>query len=179
MSAPQAPGLDADLAALADVRAKARQARRAFLALADADQPALDRIVRQMAEAGTAAAAELAELAVQETGYGVYEHKIIKNRYNTGFVARWMLERRAVGVLWVDEANRVTAVGSPMGVLAGIIPVTNPTSTVIFKCLAAVKAGNSVVHAPHPLLRAAAFREAARSVRGCRRDAAGRAARCA
>jgi acetaldehyde dehydrogenase (acetylating) len=150
MSAPQAPGLDADLAALADVRAKARQARRAFLALADADQPALDRIVRQMAEAGTAAAAELAELAVQETGYGVYEHKIIKNRYNTGFVARWMLERRAVGVLWVDEANRVTAVGSPMGVLAGIIPVTNPTSTVLFKSLAAVKAGNAIVHAPHP-----------------------------
>ena len=150
MSAPQASALDADLAALADVRAKARQARRAFLALADADQPALDRIVRQMAEAGTAAAAELAELAVQETGYGVYEHKIIKNRYNTGFVARWMLERRAVGVLWVDQANRVTAVGSPMGVLAGIIPVTNPTSTVLFKSLAAVKAGNAIVHAPHP-----------------------------
>jgi acetaldehyde dehydrogenase (acetylating) len=142
--------IDDDLATLADVRAKARQARRAFRELEAADQDTLDRIVRQMAEAGTAAAAELARLAVDETGYGVYEDKIIKNKYNTGFVARWMLERRAVGVLWVDEANRVTAVGSPMGVIAGIIPVTNPTSTVLFKSLAAVKAGNAIVHAPHP-----------------------------
>lgn len=142
--------IDDDLATLADARAKARQARQAFAELEGAGQDVLDRIVRQMADAGTEAAAELARLAVDETGYGVYEDKIIKNRYNTGFVARWMLELRAVGVLWVDEVNRVTAVGSPMGVIAGIIPVTNPTSTVLFKSLAAVKAGNAIVHAPHP-----------------------------
>lgn len=142
--------LDADLAALADVRAKARAARRAFTALEGADQETLDGYVRAMALAGTKAAEELARLAVDETGYGVYEHKIYKNRYNTGFVARWMLQRRAVGVLWVDEAARVTAVGSPMGVIAGIIPVTNPTSTALFKSLAAVKSGNAIVHAPHP-----------------------------
>ena len=142
--------LDADLAGLADVRAKARAARRAFEALEGADQETLDHFVRAMAKAGTRAAEELARLAVDETGYGVYEHKIHKNRYNTGFVARWMLERRAVGVLWVDEASRVTAVGAPMGVIAGIIPVTNPTSTTLFKSLAAVKSGNAVVHAPHP-----------------------------
>ena len=145
-----APVIDDDLATLADARAKARLARRAFAAFEGADQDTIDGIVRAMAAAGTAAAEELARLAVDETGYGVYEHKIIKNRYNTGFVARWMLERRAVGVLWVDEPNRVTAVGSPMGVIAGIIPVTNPTSTVLFKSLAAVKAGNAIVHAPHP-----------------------------
>lgn len=142
--------LDADLAGLADVRAQARAARRAFEQLAGADQDTLDHFVRQMAKAGTKAAEELARLAVEETGYGVYEHKIYKNRYNTGFVARWMLERRAVGVLWVDEDARVTAVGAPMGVIAGIIPVTNPTSTTLFKSLAAVKAGNAIVHAPHP-----------------------------
>ena len=142
--------LDGDLAALADVRAKARAARRAFDQLAGADQEVLDRYVRAMAVAGTKAAEELARLAVDETGYGVYEHKIHKNRYNTGFVARWMLQRRAVGVLWVDEPSRVTAVGVPMGVIAGIIPVTNPTSTALFKSLAAVKSGNAIVHAPHP-----------------------------
>jgi acetaldehyde dehydrogenase (acetylating) len=142
--------LDADLAALADVRAKARAARHAFDQLAGADQDVLDRYVRAMALAGTKAAEELARLAVDETGYGVYEHKIHKNRYNTGFVARWMLERRVVGVLWVDEPSRVTAVGVPMGVIAGIIPVTNPTSTTLFKSLAAVKSGNAIVHAPHP-----------------------------
>jgi acetaldehyde dehydrogenase (acetylating) len=95
--------VDADLVSLADVRAKARAARRAFAAFEGADQEVLDRCVRAMALAGTKAAEELARLAVDETGYGVYEHKIYKNRYNTGFVARWMLERRAVGVLWVDE----------------------------------------------------------------------------
>lgn len=142
--------LDADLTALADVRAKARAARRAFEQLAGTDQEVLDRYVRGMALAGTKAAEELARLAVDETGYGVYEHKIHKNRYNTGFVARWMLERRAVGVLWVDEPSRVTAVGVPMGVIAGIIPVTNPTSTALFKSLAAVKSGNAIVLAPHP-----------------------------
>ncbi len=142
--------LDSDLAGLADVRGKARAARAAFEALEGADQETLDGYVRAMAGAGTKAAEELARLAVDETGYGVYEHKIYKNRYNTGFVARWMLQRRAVGVLWVDDEARVTAIGSPMGVIAGIIPVTNPTSTALFKSLAAVKSGNAIVHAPHP-----------------------------
>lgn len=148
--ADTAPGLNADLAALADVRSKVRAARLAFEELAGADQETLDHYVRAMALAGTKAAEELARLAVDETGYGVYEHKIHKNRYNTGFVARWMLQRRAVGVLWVDEDARVTAVGAPMGVIAGIIPVTNPTSTTLFKSMAAVKSGNAIVHAPHP-----------------------------
>lgn len=142
--------LDDDLQALADVRRKVKAARRAFEAIDGADQDELDGFVRAMARAGTAAAEELAQLAADETGYGVYEDKIVKNRYNTGFVANWMLDRRAIGVLWVDRVNKVTAVGSPVGVLAGIIPVTNPTSTVLFKSLAAVKAGNAIVHAPHP-----------------------------
>jgi len=142
--------LDADLAALADVRAKAEAGARAAEVIEDADQAWLDEIVRAMAKAGYAASEELARMAVDETGYGVYEDKVVKNRFNTGFVADWMLERRAVGVLWVDEERKVTAIGSPMGLIAGIIPVTNPTATVLFKSLAAVKAGNAIVHAPHP-----------------------------
>ena len=142
--------LDADLAALADVRAQVAATKRAFDEIEGADQAWLDEIVRSMAKAGYAASEELARLAVDETGYGVYENKIVKNRFNTGFVADWMLERRAVGVLWVDRENKVTAIGSPMGLIAAIIPVTNPTATVLFKSLAAVKAGNAVVHAPHP-----------------------------
>src|SRR5215471_2197260 len=110
--------LDSDLAGLADARDKARQARSAFQAFAGADQEKVDNIVRAMAEAGTAAAQELARMAVDETGFGVYEDKILKNLYNTGFVAASMLPMRTVGVLWVDEGNRMTAVGSPMGVIA-------------------------------------------------------------
>lgn len=142
--------LDADLAALAEVRTKAEAGARAAKEIENADQAWLDEIIRAMSKAGYAAAEELARLAVDETGYGVYEDKVVKNRFNTGFVADWMLERRAVGVLWVDELNKVTAIGSPMGLIAGIIPVTNPTATVLFKSLAAVKAGNAIVHAPHP-----------------------------
>src|SRR6516164_4620154 len=152
--------LDSDLAGLADARSKARQARTAFRAFAGVDQEKIDNIVRAMAEAGTAAAKELARLAVDETGYGVYEDKILKNKYNTIFVAASMLPMRTIGVLWVDEVNRMTAVGAPMGVIAAIIPVTNPTSTVLFKCLAAVKSGNAIVCAPHP-----------RAVRCCLRTA--------
>ncbi len=142
--------LDADLAALAEARDAARRAKIACDALADATQEELDRIVAAMAQAANTAAEELARLAVDETGYGVYEDKILKNRYNAQFVAASMVGMRTKGVLWVDEPGRMTAIGSPVGVIAAIIPVTNPTSTVIFKCLAAVKAGNSVVHAPHP-----------------------------
>jgi acetaldehyde dehydrogenase (acetylating) len=142
--------LDSDLAALADARNKAREARTAFQAFAGADQDRVDSIVRAMSQAGTAAAKELARMAVDETGFGIYEDKILKNLYNTQFVAASILPMRTVGVLWVDEVNRMTAIGSPMGVIAAIIPVTNPTSTVLFKCLAAVKSGNAVVCAPHP-----------------------------
>lgn len=142
--------LDPDLAALAEARSKAREARRAFEAFQGASQEDVDAIVRAMAAAGTAAAEELARLAVDETGYGVYEDKIIKNRYNTIFIAASILPMKTIGVLWVDEKNRMMAVGAPMGVIAGIIPVTNPTSTVLFKCMAAVKSGNAIVCAPHP-----------------------------
>lgn len=154
--------LDPDLAALADVRAQAQASRAAFEAIDGADQEFLDSIVRAMAKAGYEASEKLARMAVDETGYGVYEDKVVKNRFNTGFVADWMLERRAVGVLWADEVDRVTAIGSPMGLIAAIIPVTNPTATVLFKSLAAVKAGNAVVHAPHP--RAAKCSQAAAEI---------------
>jgi acetaldehyde dehydrogenase (acetylating) len=152
--------LDEDLAGLADARSKARAARTAFLAFEDATQADLDRIVAAMGAAALDASAELARMAVDETGYGVYEDKILKNSYNADFVARSMEGLRTKGVLWVDEPGRMTAIGSPMGVIAAIIPVTNPTSTVIFKCLAAVKAGNTVVHAPHPRAARCCFRAA-------------------
>jgi acetaldehyde dehydrogenase (acetylating) len=154
------PDLDEDLAALAEARHKARQAREAFGKFEGATQADLDRIVAAMGAAASEASAELARLAVDETGYGVYEDKILKNRYNADFVAQSMVGMRTKGVLWVDEPGRMTAVGSPMGVIAAIIPVTNPTSTVIFKSLAAVKAGNTVVHAPHPRAARACLRTA-------------------
>lgn len=142
--------MDPELAAIGEARFKARSARRAFEAFEGVSQVQADRIVAAMAVAAERAAKELARLAVDETGYGVYEDKILKNLFNARFCAHSMAQMRTLGVLWVDEVNRVTAIGVPMGVIAGIIPVTNPTSTTIFKCLAAVKSGNAIVCAPHP-----------------------------
>ena len=146
----QQPFLDPELSAIAEARAKAQSARKAFDAFQGVTQAQADHIVRAMAQAAEDAAQELARLAVDETGYGVYEDKVLKNLFNAKFCAHAMQQMRTIGVLWVDEVNRVTAIGTPMGVIAGIIPVTNPTSTTIFKCLAAVKAGNAIVCAPHP-----------------------------
>ncbi len=145
-----APYIDAELAAIGEARFKAQSARRAFEAFEGVTQAQADRIVAAMAVAAEQAAMELARMAVDETGYGVYEDKILKNLFNARFCAHAMAQMRTLGVLWVDEVNRVTAIGAPMGVIAGIIPVTNPTSTTIFKCLAAVKSGNAIVCAPHP-----------------------------
>ncbi len=142
--------LDPELAAIAEARGKARAARQAFEAFHGVSQEHADGIVQAMSVAVEAAAKELARLAVDETGYGVYEDKILKNLFNAKFCAHAMMKMRTLGVLWVDEVARVTAIGAPMGVIAGIIPVTNPTSTTIFKCLAAVKSGNAIVCAPHP-----------------------------
>jgi acetaldehyde dehydrogenase (acetylating) len=142
--------LDPELAAMAEARHKAQAARRAFEAFQGISQEDADRIVQAMALAAEASSKELARLAVDETGYGVYEDKILKNLFNAKFCAHAMMKMRTLGVLWTDEVTRVTAIGAPLGVIAGIIPVTNPTSTTIFKCLAAVKSGNAIVCAPHP-----------------------------
>ncbi len=141
---------DAELISIGEARAKARQARAAFERYESVTQQEADRLVAALARAAADAAEELARLAVDETGYGMYEDKVLKNMYNATFVAQAILGMRTLGVLWVDEARRVTALGAPMGVIAAIIPVTNPTSTTIFKCLAAVKSGNAIVCAPHP-----------------------------
>lgn len=135
---------------MGEARAKAQAARKAFDAFQGATQQQADAIVAAMGKAAEAAAQELARMAVEETRYGVYEDKIIKNLFNAKFCTHAMLKMRTLGVLWTDEAARVTAIGAPMGVIAGIIPVTNPTSTTIYKCLAAVKSGNAIVCAPHP-----------------------------
>ena len=142
--------IDQELSSIGEARTKAIAARRAFEAFLGSSQEQVDHIVQAMAEAAQQYAAELARLAVDETGYGVYEDKILKNQFNALFCANAMKSMRTIGVLWVDEVSRVTAIGSPMGVIAGIIPVTNPTSTTIYKCLASVKAGNAIVCSPHP-----------------------------
>ncbi len=114
------------------------------------DPTDIDRIVEAMARAIEVEAGRLGELAVEETGYGNAEDKRIKNLFNALAVAEWLRNVKTLGVLWQDPVTKVMAIGEPMGVVAALIPVTNPTSTIIFKVLSAVKSGNAIVCAPHP-----------------------------
>ncbi len=142
--------MDADLRSIAAARRAAERAWDAYLAFRETPPAEIDQIVEEMARAIEPEATRLARLAVEETGYGNVPDKRIKNLFNALAVAEWLRGVRTLGVLWRDEANRIAAVGEPMGVVAALIPVTNPTSTVIFKALSAVKAGNAIVCAPHP-----------------------------
>src|SRR6478672_5361275 len=103
-----------------------------------------------MATAASANAERLARLAVDETAMGVYEHKIIKNRFASDFLADYILPMQTVGVLREDRVRRVRELAVPMGVVGAIIPTTNPTSTAIYKAMISVKARNAIVMSPHP-----------------------------
>jgi len=142
--------MDNDLKSIAAARRTAETAFTAyqkFLGMAPAH---VDAIVDAMARAIEPVAKELGALAVEETGYGNVPDKRIKNLFNALSVADFLRDVTTLGMLWRDDATKVAAFGEPMGVVAALIPVTNPTSTIVFKVLSAVKAGNAIVCAPHP-----------------------------
>lgn len=142
--------MDADLRSIQEARdlvARAAAAQRAF---ANATQREVDAVVSGMASAASRAAEALARLAVDETGMGVYEHKILKNRFASDDLLAFILPLRTVGVLREDSARKVQELAVPMGVVGAIIPTTNPTSTAIYKALISVKARNAIVMSPHP-----------------------------
>src|SRR5256714_7596011 len=112
------------------------------------DQAKIDRICEAMAKAALRESARIAALAVEETGYGVPEDKQVKNQFSAEIVWNYFKNLRTVGV--VSETKDVVEIASPRGVVAGIIPSTNPTSTAIFKILIAIKSRNAVVLSPHP-----------------------------
>ena len=142
--------MDADLESIQEARDLVARAARAQRAFAHASQTDVDRIVTSMAVAASRAAEPLARLAVDETRMGVYEHKIIKNRFASDVLLEYILPMRTVGVLREDAVRKVVELAVPMGVVGAIIPTTNPTSTAIYKALISVKARNAIVMSPHP-----------------------------
>lgn len=142
--------LDQDLAARQEARLLCRQAENAQRILAGYSQEKLDEIVEAVAKDFSAAAEELAELAVAETGFGNVRDKTTKNRFAAERVAQRIRKEKCVGVLSGDERGKLWEIGVPVGVIAGIVPSTNPTSTVCYKALIALKSGNSIVFSPHP-----------------------------
>ncbi len=141
---------DKDLAARQEARLLCRQAEKAQKALEKLSQAQLDSIVEAMARDFSAAAQVLAEKAVQETGFGNVADKITKNRFASETVAEATRGMKTVGVLREDPENRLWEIGVPVGVIAAIVPSTNPTSTVCYKAMIAIKSGNAIVFSPHP-----------------------------
>ena len=141
---------DKDLAARQEARCLCRQAEKAQKILSGFPQEKLDEIVEAVAKAFSAAAVELAELAVRETGFGNREDKVSKNRFASERVAQTIRGRKCVGVLKEDPKEKLWEVGVPVGVICGIVPSTNPTSTVCYKALIALKSGNAIIFSPHP-----------------------------
>jgi len=126
------------------------QARSAAAVFTQFTQEDVDRIVKAMALAGLDQAQHLARLAVEETKLGVMEDKVIKNMVATEFVYNYIKDKRTVGIIREFPERNLVEVADPIGVIFSITPITNPTSTVLFKCIMAIKTRNAVIFSPHP-----------------------------
>lgn len=142
--------LDKDLQARQEARQLAKAAAQAQKQLACMEQAQLDKIVEAVAKAFHGAALELAELAVRETGFGNVDDKITKNQFASKTVCDAVRGMKTVGVLKEIPGEKLWEVGVPVGTIAAIVPSTNPTSTVCYKAIIALKAGCSIVFSPHP-----------------------------
>jgi acetaldehyde dehydrogenase (acetylating) len=141
---------DKDLASIAEARALGRAAREAQPLLAEFSQEQIDAIVTAMADAVTPHAEALARLAVEETGYGVVADKVQKNLFSSQQVFAFIRPMKTVGVVNRIEDRKIIEIAEPFGVVAAIVPSTNPTSTAIYKVLIALKARCPIVISPHP-----------------------------
>jgi acetaldehyde dehydrogenase (acetylating) len=146
---------DIDLISIQETRNLVALAKEAQAVYREYDQTAVDRVVLAVAEAAEAEAVPLAKLANEETGFGKWEDKVIKNLFASRNVYNYIRDLKTVGIINEDSANGLIEIGVPVGVVAGLIPSTNPTSTVIFKSLIALKAGCAIVFSPHPAAKKA------------------------
>ena len=142
--------LDNDLRSRQQARELARQAGEAQKILSEFPQEKLDAIVEAVGEAFSKEAVSLAEMAVQETGFGNIRDKTAKNRFAADTVRQAVRGMKTVGILSRDSQKKLWEIGVPVGVIAAIVPSTNPTSTVCYKAIIALKAGCPIVFSPHP-----------------------------
>jgi acetaldehyde dehydrogenase (acetylating) len=141
---------DKDLLSIQEVRIKVEKAYSAWLEYRTFSQERIDAVVEGMAAVARANARRLADMAVEETGYGNSQDKYIKNILCADRLPRLMRGMKTVGILREVPEEKLVEVGVPMGVVAAILPTTNPTSTAIYKILISLKAGNAIVLSPHP-----------------------------
>ena len=136
--------------AQAQVNRLALRGKKALKTLKTFDQGKVDSIVHEMVLAGLSKHMELAKLAIEETERGVYEDKCIKNMFATESIWNSIKDNKTVGVISNDDQAQVVEIASPVGVICGITPVTNPTSTTLFKAIIAIKTRNPIIFAFHP-----------------------------
>lgn len=141
---------DYDLQSVQETRNLARQAKLAQTQLAKFNGEQIDKIIRNMVKAAEENAASLAKLAVEETGFGKVEDKIFKNHFASTELYEFIKPMQTIGVIKDDKVNKVMEIAEPVGLLMGIIPSTNPTSTAIYKSIIAIKSRNGIVFSPHP-----------------------------
>ncbi len=144
---------DSDLRSIQEVRAKIEAAYQASLQYASYSQEQVDAIVDRMAAVARANSESLARMAVEETGYGNVRDKIAKNLLNSDLLHQKIAPLKTIGVLAEKPEEGITEIAVPVGVVAAVLPTTNPTSTAFYKCLIALKAGNAIVCSPHPRAR--------------------------
>lgn len=132
---------------LENLVAQSRTAAAVFTQYTQAD---VDRIVKAMVRAGLEQAETLAQMAIEETRLGVLEDKILKNMVATEFVYNYLKDKRTVGVIREFRERGIVEMAEPIGVILSLLPITNPTSTALFKCIMGIKARNAILFSPHP-----------------------------
>lgn len=142
--------MDFDLRSIQEARNLARLGKIAADQMANYTNEQVDRIIRNMVEVAEQNAEMLAQMAVQETGFGIVKDKLYKNHMASGLLYEAIKDIPTVGIISEDKVNRVIEVAEPMGLVMGIVPSTNPTSTVIYKAIIALKSRNAIVFSPHP-----------------------------
>ena len=146
-----------------ELTARIKQLREAQKKFATYTQEQVDEIFRQAALAANHNRIKLAKMAVEETGMGIVEDKVIKNNFAAEYIYNQYKNMKTCGVLEEDKTSGITKVAEPIGVISAIVPTTNPTSTAIFKCLIALKTRNAIIISPHPRAKNATI-EAAKIV---------------
>ena len=144
---------DKDLLSVQEVRELVEKAKAAQEELSQKSQAEVDAIVKSIAYAGVRNAKRLAKLAHEETGFGIEADKVIKNIFGSRDVYEHIKDMKTIGELGYDEEKKVRTIAVPVGVIAGLIPSTNPTSTAFYKSEISIKAGNAIVFSPHPNAR--------------------------
>jgi acetaldehyde dehydrogenase (acetylating) len=142
--------LDRDLMSIYEARTLIAQAKKAQQIFSDFSQEKVNYIVKAIAEAAEVESERLAKMAHEETGFGIWQDKVIKNKFGSRTVYESIKDLKTVGILKDDKKKGIMEVAVPVGIVSALIPSTNPTSTTMFKALVSLKAGNAVIFSPHP-----------------------------